>query len=352
MKALLLAGGKGTRLRPLTNNLPKPMVPIMGRPLLETTIMNLKKSGVDEIILSTCYKSKYIKDYLKDGDELGVKLNYITEDIPLGTGGAIKNAEEFFDDTFIILNSDIVSDINYADLVKYHKEKKAYVTIVMTEVEDPSQYGVIEFDSDGFITAFKEKPKPGESNSRFINAGVYVFEPVVLKEIPANRVVSIEKETYPMLLKKGYNMAAYKFGGYWIDIGTLDKYKKVHEDILAGNCKFLSSNKERFLENGVIIGNDVKIHPTAKILGPVYIGNNVIINAGAKVGPYVVIGDKSYIGYESEVLKSILWDNVKINESVKLYNAVITSKCTIEGKSKVQDTVFIDSNYINSFATI
>jgi mannose-1-phosphate guanylyltransferase len=343
MKALLLAGGKGTRLRPITNNLPKPMVHIMGKPLLERTILNLKNCGVDEVVLSTCYKSKHIKDFLKDGAELGVKINYITEDIPLGTGGAIKNAEEFFDDTFIILNSDIVSDIDYAELIRYHKEKKAHVTIAMTEVEDPSQYGVIEFNDSGFVTAFKEKPKIGETSSKFINAGVYIFEPEVLKEIPANSVVSIEKETYPSLLKKGYNLAAYKFHGYWIDIGTLNKYKKVHEDILTGKCRILCKNKGEILldKKGIIIEKGVKIHPTARIFEPAYIGNNVFIDAYAKIGPYAVIGNESYIGYKSMIKSSVIWDNVRINEFVKLCNAVITSKCIVKRDTEVLDTVLI-----------
>ncbi|HHW58361.1 MAG TPA: NDP-sugar synthase [Clostridia bacterium] len=337
MKALLLAGGLGTRLRPLTDDLPKPMVPIMGRPLLERIILNLKKSGVDEVVISTYYKSQYIEDYFKpEEDYLGVKIHYITEESPLGTGGAIKNAEKFFDDTFLILNSDIVSDIDYADLIKYHKRRRAQVTIASIEVRDTSQYGVIEFDEKGFITAFKEKPKPGESNSKYINAGVYVFEPEVLKEIPENTVVSVERETYPKLLEKEYRMAIYKFNGYWIDIGTIDKYKKVHEDILKGKSRFVSTTSSR----GIILGDNVKIHPTAKVMGPVYIGNNTEIDAYATVGPYTVIGNNCRIGQESKVSQSVLWDNVKVCRLARLENAVITSECIVEVNMEVKNTVF------------
>jgi mannose-1-phosphate guanylyltransferase len=344
MKALLLAGGLGTRLRPLTDDLPKPMVPILGKPLLERIILNLKKSGVDEVVISTHYKSDYIENYFKDrSKELGVKINYVIEETPLGTGGAIKNAESFFDDTFLILNSDIVSDIDYADLIKYHKRRRAQVTIASIEVRDTSQYGVIEFDNKGFITAFKEKPKPGESNSKYINAGVYVFEPEVLKEIPANTQVSVERETYPLLLSKGYKMAIYKFTGYWMDIGTIDKYKKVHEDILKGKSRFVTGLSTR----GIILGENVKIHPTASIIGPAYIGDNTEVDAYATVGPYTVIGNNCRIGQESRISNSVLWDNIKVRRFARLENSVVTSECVVEVNMELKNTVFTSNKLAN-----
>lgn len=342
MKALLLAGGLGTRLRPLTNHLPKPMVPIMGRPLLESTILNLKRHGICEVVISTCYKSNYIKNYFGNGENLGIKINYIEEDIPLGTGGAIKNAERFFDDTFVVLNSDIVSDLNIKELVNYHKAKKALATIAMTEVKDPSQYGVIEFDDDGYIKAFKEKPKPYETTSKWINAGIYVFEPKLLDEIPKDSVVSIERETYPKILSKGYYMAAYKYDGYWIDIGTIEKYKKVHNDIFKGNCKFVNP-KIDFIKN-----KNININPSVKIIGPVYIGRNVKIGTKAQIGPYSVIGDNSQIGCNSIIRHSVLWDNVKINKGVNLINAVVASNSIIESMRKIVDTVY--TNNIDDYA--
>jgi len=163
MKALFLAGGLGTRLRPITNDLPKPMVPIMGKPLLERNIERLKSFGIDEIVLSTCYKPHKIDKYFEDGKKFGVKINYITEESPLGTAGAIKNAEDFLGDTFLVFNADILSDIDIADMIRFHKEKGALATIAVTRVDNPSAYGVIEHDDDSFITAFKEKPQPHES---------------------------------------------------------------------------------------------------------------------------------------------------------------------------------------------
>ncbi|CAB1248436.1 sugar phosphate nucleotidyltransferase [Clostridium sp. MT-14] len=353
MKALLLAGGKGTRLRPLTNKLPKPMVPIMGKPLIERVITKLKEAGVTEVVLSTCYKSNYIKNYLDNGSKLGIKIDYVSEDIPLGTGGAIKNSEKFFDDTFIVLNSDIVNNISYRELVRYHKKKKASVSIAMTKVKDPSQYGVIEFDKNNYINAFKEKPKEGETDSKWINAGVYVFEPDVFKEIPKNKVVSVEKDVYPLLLKKHYKMAAYKYNDYWIDIGTLKKYIQAHIDILHSSCeKFIKTNNISDIKNIIFKSKNVKIHPNAKIIGPVFIGNNSIIDSNAQIGPYTVIGNNCLIDQMSTISRSILWDRIKINENVNITNSVIGSDCIIDKYCNLLNTAYVSKDYDNNLLAI
>ncbi|HEY5525333.1 MAG TPA: NDP-sugar synthase, partial [Clostridium sp.] len=287
MKALFLAGGMGTRLRPLTDDLPKPMVPMMGRPLLERNMVKLKECGVDEIILSTCYKPQKIEEYFGDGTKLGFKIHYVCEDIPLGTGGAIKNTEEFFDDTVIIFNADILSEINIMDMMKFHKEKSAAVTIAVTQVENPSAYGVIEYNEDLYAESFTEKPKPSEIRSNYINAGIYIFEPYVLKEIPDSQVVSIERETYPLLLKKEYPIAVYKSDAYWMDIGTVEKYVQAHDDILNGTCPMIEFKEEN---QGIFIGENTIIHPSTKIIAPVYIGENTKIEAYSIIGPDVIIG--------------------------------------------------------------
>lgn len=352
MKALLLAGGKGTRLRPLTDKLPKPMVPIMGKPLIERTILKLKESGVSEIVISTCYKSDYIENYLGNGKKYGLKIHYICEDFPLGTGGAIKNSGSFFNDTFIVMNSDIVNNISYSDLIKFHKEKGASATIAMTEVKDPSQYGVIEFNQNNYINAFKEKPKKGETNSTWINAGIYIFEPEILKEIPEKEVVSIEKDTYPLLLNKNYKIAAYKYTDYWIDIGTIKKYIKAHIDILSSNCNRLMKTRNFTNINNIIFkNNSVKIHPDAKITGPVFIGHNSIIEANSQIGPYVVIGDNCHIGASSSISKSVLWDRIDINGNVNLISSVVASDCTIEKYCNITNSAVSD-NYSNNLLAI
>ncbi|MGE5613113.1 MAG: sugar phosphate nucleotidyltransferase [Bacillota bacterium] len=327
MKTLFLAGGLGTRLRPMTNELPKPMVPIMGRPLLERIVENLKMHGVDEIIISTCYKSHKIKDYFGDGKKFGVKINYITEDMPLGTAGAIKNAEEFFDDTFIVLNADILSDIDISDMIHFHKEKGALATIAATRVENPSAYGVIECDADGYISAFKEKPQPGESDSNLINAGVYIFEPELIKEIPDGKVVSIEMETYPLLLEKGYKLAVYHKCSYWLDIGTCKKYLAVHKDILCGNFSIGSLD---FKSGRSYIDKTARIHQNAKILEPVYIGEHAEIGDMAVIGPNTVLCGNSFVGAGAKIVGSIVWNNVNVGRGSMIVNSIIMSNCIID----------------------
>ena len=178
------------------------------------------KYGIDDIVISTGYKSKYIKEYFGDGSKFGLKIEYISEDIPLGTGGAIKKTGHLYDDTFLVFNADIICNMDFADLIKFHKSKSAAITIAVTQVRNPSLYGVIEYDKSGYAVSFSEKPTADEIRSDYINAGVYVFEPEMLKEIPEDRPVSVEREIFPILLQKGHKVAVYKGCSYWMDIGT------------------------------------------------------------------------------------------------------------------------------------
>lgn len=331
MKALFLAGGYGTRLKPLTDNMPKPMVPIMDRPLLERNIMILKKYGIKEFVLSVHYKPQKIKEYFGDGSKFGVKIDYVKEDIPLGTGGAIKYAAKNFKDSFLIFNSDIIDEIDYKKLIEYHKEKSADATIAVTKVKDPSMYGVIEYDKNNYVTSFKEKPKKDEIKSHYINAGVYVFEPRVLDEIASNKVVSIERDTFPKLLKKDYKISIYDGSSYWMDVGTPSKYLRVHKDIL--NEKYKIDGLD-FSNHGVINGKNVKIKSTANILGPVYIGDNVSIGDYADIGPNTVIGSNCSIGENSKICNSLIWNNVVIERNNIIKGSIITPKCMLQNENK------------------
>ncbi|MEA4814683.1 MAG: NDP-sugar synthase [Oscillospiraceae bacterium] len=327
MKALFLAGGMGTRLRPLTDKIPKPMVPIMNKPLLERSMENLKKCGINQIVISTCYKSQYIEKYFGDGSKFGLKIEYIREDTPLGTGGAIKNTGHLFDDTFLVFNADILCNMDFMELVKFHKSKLAAVTIAITRVSNPSAYGVIEYDKNGYALSFTEKPKADEIKSDYINAGVYVLEPEVLGEIPNDRPVSIEHEIFPLLLRKGHKVAVYNGCSYWMDIGTPEKYLQTHEDIMAGDCRL---SGVRFNSLGVIKGSQSAINITAVITGPVYIGDRVKIGAYAKVGPNAVIGDDVLIHAGGSVSNSILWNNVDIGSLAEMDGMVAASDFKIQ----------------------
>jgi len=343
MKALFLAGGQGTRLRPLTNQLPKPMVPIMGKPLLERNILKLKNSdiGLEEIVISTCYKPQKIESYFGNGQRYDLEIRYVWEKTPRGTGGAIKNTEDFFDTTFLIFNADILSDIDYRDLLKYHQEKAAHVTIAVTSVENPSMYGVVEFDADGYALSFREKPKPQQITSNYINAGVYVFEPEVLKEIAPNREVSVEKEVFPLLLQKGYRVAVYKYSSYWLDIGTPKKYYQAHEDIFKGKYPIaeVSFSKQNIYEE-----QNVYIHTSARIRGPVYIGNDVTIGANSLIGPNVVIGENSKIGESCKISNSVIWDEVSVGNGALLTGTIIVSGSRINSKEKYTNLIYTEDS--------
>jgi mannose-1-phosphate guanylyltransferase len=326
MKALFLAGGMENRLKPLIDDLPKAMVPIMAKPLLERNMLKLKDLGVDEIIISTRYKPRKIQEYFGDGTKLGLKIHYLCEDIPLGTGGAIKNAEEFFQDTFIILNADILCNINISDMIKFHKEKHASVTIAVTLSEDPSAYGVVEFDENLNVQSFAEKPELSDIKSKYINAGIYIFEPDVLKEIPDLKLVSLEKEIYPLLLEKGYPISAYKSDGYWIDIDTVEKYEKAHQDILNGT----NTLKEyKYEEQNIFIGENTIINPFAKIIGPVYIGENTKIDAYSTIGPNTVIGNYCKIGTNNIITDSIVWNKMNIQNNSTFVGIILNAKSMI-----------------------
>jgi mannose-1-phosphate guanylyltransferase len=337
MKALFLAGGMGTRLKPLTNELPKPMVPIMNRPLLERNMASLLNCGINEIVISTCYKSKCIRDYFGDGSGFGLKIEYVHEDIPLGTGGAIKNAGNLFNDTFLVFNADIICNMDFMKLIDFHKSQSADATIAVTQVEKPSAYGVIEYDKNNYALSFTEKPTGDQIKSNYINAGVYVLEPKVLSEIPTDRPVSVERETFPALLENGYKVAVYKGCSYWMDIGTPEKYLQTHEDIMAGECRISGAHF-----NGRSVFKDGKsiIDTTAVITGPVYIGNNVKIGAYATVGPNAVIGDDTCIHMGGRVVDSVTWNNVDVGICAKLDGSVVTSDCKIGRKTVHIDTAF------------
>ncbi len=343
MKALFLAGGMGTRLKPLTNEIPKPMVPIMNKPLLERSMANLLNCGINDIVISTCYKSKYIQEYFGDGSKFGLKIEYVHEDIPLGTGGAIKNTEDLYKDTFLVFNADILCNMDFTDLINFHKSQSASVTIAVTQVANPSAYGVIEYDKNNYALSFTEKPTGDKIKSNYINAGVYVLEPEVLSEISKNQPVSVERETFPALLQKGYKVAVYKGCSYWMDIGTPEKYLQTHKDIMAGACRISGVH---FADKSVFKDGKSMIDTSAVITGPVYIGDNVKIGAYATVGPNVVIGDDTCIHMGSKVINSVIWNNVDVGICAKLEGIIVASDCKVNRKSVHIDTAFTETESV------
>jgi len=235
MKAILLAGGKGTRLRPLTLHTPKPIVPIFNRPFLHYQIDLLKQvPGLNEVILSLNYQPRRIEDVFGDGRSVGLPIRYLVEPQPLGTGGAIKFTEPHLDGPVIVFNGDVLTEIDLNAVLALHRSRKAKATIVLTPVDNPTAYGLVETDADGNVQRFLEKPKPDEITTNNINAGIYILEPDTFDRIPKDTPYSIERSYFPSLVERGEAFVAYVYEGYWIDIGTPEKYTQVHRDIMSG----------------------------------------------------------------------------------------------------------------------
>ncbi len=340
MKALFLAGGMGTRLRPLTDELPKPMVPIMNKPLLERSMVRLVDFGIHEMVISTGHKSQYIEEYFGDGRPFGLEIEYVGEDSPLGTGGAIKNAGHLLNETFLVFNADILCNLNFDDLIEFHRNHSAAVTIAVTEVDDPSAYGVIEYDRHGYAVSFTEKPPADQIRSNLINAGIYVMEPAVLEEIPSGRPVSIEREIFPALLKKGYKIAVFNGCSYWMDIGTPEKYLHTHEDIMTGTCRL--SGLE-FAEQAIIWEGQSFVDPSAKLIGPLYIGLNAHIEADAVIGPYAVLGKNVHVQKGGIVANSVLWNEVVLGDHAEMRNAIAGTACNLSCNTALSNSTLTTS---------
>lgn len=336
VKAIILVGGQGTRLRPLTYHTPKPMVPVLNIPFLEHIILNLKEHGILDIILAQHYLAESMEEYLGNGNKLGVKLYYVTEDEPRGTAGAVKNAESFLDGTLLVLNGDIYHNRNFTEILNFHWQNKAKVTIVLTPVEDPTVYGVVETDNNGRVKSFVEKPKPEEVTTNMINAGTYVIESDILQQVPPDIKYSLERELFPEMIAKGQPLYAYVSKNYWMDTGTPEKYLQLHRDLLSGKCDGYS------IEKDVNIGIGCDIHPSVQFNGRVVIGNNCIIARDVRLSGPVVIGSGCIIRENTVISDSIIWHDVTINPRVIIKSSIIAHKCVLGDDSYLIDAVLGD----------
>lgn len=342
MKALILVGGKGTRLYPLTYTLPKPLVPIINRPFIGHMMRRLHAYGITEAVMSMCYLPDVLKSYIESEDNFGMKVDYVIEEHPLGTGGAVKNAASHFNETFMVFNGDVLTDLDLGRMVDFHRQRDSVATISLAYVEDPTAYGVIDTDNSGRIERFTEKPAPDAVTSHYINAGTYIFEPEILDYIPPEIEYSLERKVYPDLLADGQAMYGYFEEAYWLDIGNPDKYYQAHCDIAARRICIDGLNFD--VGNDIIIGENTIISPTARIVAPAYIGNGVRIMDGADLGPNVFIGRDSIIDSHSSIKESILWENVVVGEGAVLNRAIIGSYSHIRPARYLDPGVVIGCN--------
>jgi NDP-sugar pyrophosphorylase family protein len=328
MKAILLAGGKGTRLRPLTIHTPKPIVPIFNRAFLHYQIDLLKQvPEIDEVILSLNYQPRRIEEMFGDGADLGIKIRYVVEPAPLGTAGAVKYAGDKLTESVVVFNGDVMTELDLAAVIRLHRERQARATIVLTPVENPSAYGLVETDGQGNIERFIEKPKPEEITTNHVNAGIYVLEPDTFDRIPSEVPWSIERSYFPSLIERGETFVAYVYNGYWIDIGTPEKYMQVHRDIMDG--RFNAPPFAGLPPPRKWIAPDARIEDGATIEGPVFIDEGVLVKAGARVGPYAMLGRQTQVEEEAVVERAILWPNCRVGSQASINDALLGRQCHI-----------------------
>ena len=351
MKAILLAGGKGTRLRPLTVHTPKPIVPIFNRPFLYYQIDLLRQvPEIDEVILSLNYQPRRIEEIFGDGDGLGIKLRYVVEPMPLGTGGAIRYAGDSLTESVVVFNGDVLSQVDLGAVLRLHRERKAKATIVLTPVDNPRAYGLVETDGGQNVSRFLEKPGEDEITCNTINAGIYVLEPETFDRIPKDTAWSIERSYFPSLIERHETFVAYVHDGYWIDIGTPTKYLEVHRDIMDGRYQahpFAGQSQATFVSPDARVEEGVELH------GPCFIDEGAVVKAGAKILPYSIVGRQTHVDEGAHVEGAIIWPNGWIGRDATVRGAILGRNCHI-GRNAVVDSpaVLGDKTVITDYSRL
>jgi mannose-1-phosphate guanylyltransferase/phosphomannomutase len=336
-KAVIMAGGFGTRLRPLTVTIPKPMVTILNTPMMEHIINLLKKHNISEIISVLYFQPEIISNYFGDGSQFGIDMKYVLANADYGTAGAVKNAFEHLDSRFIIISGDVLTDFDLTAAVEFHESRKSMATILLTRVTKPLQYGIVITDGEGRIVRFLEKPSWGEVFSDTINTGIYILEPEVLDLIPFQEEFDFSKDLFPLMLRQNMPLYGYIADGYWRDIGNLGEYQQGQIDAIMNkvNLEVKGTQLDNF-----VIGNGSKISPTAKLSGFVVIGNNTYIGDHTEISNSV-IGSDVYIGTSAKISATTIWDEVSIGDFTHISDDVICDKCKIGTNVTINENVFI-----------
>ncbi|MBD2177103.1 NDP-sugar synthase [Pseudanabaena sp. FACHB-1998] len=302
MQAVIIAGGKGTRLRPLTYGCPKPMLPLVDRPFLEWMINRCREADVCDILLNVQYQSRQVIDYFGDGDRFGVKIRYVEESTPLDTAGAIKLAEPYFTgESLIVFNADILTNLDLKALIKFHKDTQADATLTLTRVEDITPFGLVEINSQNQVQAFREKPNAQQAvefltqGINTINAGTYVLEPKIFDIYPTGEPLSFERKVFPNVLERGLKMMGFVWDGYWMDMGTPEKYFQAQVDVLAGEVPFDFGDRAEEKQAGVWVAKSASIAEEAVLESPCYIGEYTALGKDAHIPSQTLIGANSLI---------------------------------------------------------
>jgi mannose-1-phosphate guanylyltransferase/phosphomannomutase len=351
MKAVIMAGGEGSRLRPLTSNQPKPMAPLVNRPMMEHIVTLLRRHGFDDIVVTVAYMANTIRTYFGDGSEFGVRIQYAIEDEPMGTAGSVGNAKGVLDERFLVISGDVLTDVDLSAIVEFHDEHKAMATIGLCAVENPLEYGIVIMRDDGSIERFLEKPTWGQVFSDTINTGIYVVEPEAFDYIPAGEVVDFSGDMFPAMLDAEEPLFGAVVDGYWEDVGTLEAYVRAHKDALDGNVSVEIDGFE--LQHGVWLGEGAEVHPEAKVEGPAVIAENCRIEAGARLGEYVVLGSNVRVRENGDLERVVIHDNAYLGPSVRLRGAVVGRSSDLRAHARVEEgAVLGDEAFVGENAVI
>jgi mannose-1-phosphate guanylyltransferase/phosphomannomutase len=351
MRAVIMAGGEGTRLRPLTSNQPKPMMPLVNRPMMEHIVTLLASHGFDDIVVTVAYLANQIRDYFGDGSDFGVRMRYATEESPLGTAGSVRNASSELDDTFLVISGDVLTDIDLTAFVGAHRASGAFASIALKHVENPLEFGIVITQPDGSIERFLEKPSWGQVFSDTINTGIYVLEPGVFDFIPDGEVVDFSSDVFPAVLRKGLPMHGHVVDGYWEDVGTTEAYMRAHADVLDGSVKLDIGGFE--LGDGIWLGEGAVVDPDARVEGPVVIGDNCRIEAGVRLAQYTVLGTDVVVKGDAFLERAVCHDHVYVGRSARLRGCTIGRSSDLRAHARVEEGVVVgDECFIGEHAVV
>ncbi|MCD0449941.1 mannose-1-phosphate guanyltransferase [Actinocorallia sp. API 0066] len=340
MKAVVMAGGEGTRLRPMTANQPKPLLPVINRPIMEHVLRLLKKHGFSETVVTVQFLAALIRNYFGDGEELGMSLQYATEEVPLGTAGSVKNAEDALkDDRFLVISGDALTDIDLTDMVRFHKENGALVTIGLKRVPNPLEFGIIIVDDEGRIQRFLEKPTWGQVFSDTVNTGIYVMEPEVLERVAPGESVDWSSDVFPQLLAEGAPLFGYVADCYWEDVGTHESYLKAQADMLSGKVDVEIPGFE--VSPGVWIAEGAEVDPGAVLKGPLYVGDYAKVEAGAELREYTVLGSNVVVKEGAFLHRAVVHDNVFVGPSTNLRGCVIGKNTDVMAGARIEENAIV-----------
>jgi len=342
MRAVLMAGGSGTRLRPLTCDLPKPMVPILNRPIAEHIINLLKRHQITEVIATLHYLPDVLRDYFQDGSDFGIQMTYaIEEDQPLGTAGCVKNIAELLDETFLVISGDSITDFDLTAAIAFHKQKRSKATLILTRVPNPIEFGVVITDEMGRIRRFLEKPSTSEIFSDTVNTGTYILEPEVLEYLPEKTECDFSRDLFPLLLAENESIYGYIAQGYWCDVGHLDAYRKSQYDALSQKVKLEVSYRE--MSPGLWVGQNTYIDPTARVESPAVIGANCRIGARVHIEDGTVIGDNVTIGADAHLKRPIIWNGAIVGDEAHLSACVIARGTRVDRRAHILEAAVVGS---------